>query len=108
MRVLVIRTDGREEIHEIARATAVSTINRLIGADTFDAVNLRDGRVMLCDDDGWECRAEPRAYGLEMVPVAPRKPLNPKATALYLSVCQAGTTHQIAGDVAIALDEDFA
>lgn len=107
MRVLVIRTNGREEIHEIACALAVSTINRLIGADTFDVVNLRDGRVMLVDETGWETRAETRPYGVEIIPVTPRKPINPRATALYQSICLPGTTHQIAGDVAIALDKDF-
>lgn len=91
MRVLVIRTDGREEVHEIARALAVVTINRLIGADTFDAVDLRDGRVMLVDDTG----------------LIAGRPINPKATALY-HMCRPGTTNPIAGDVAIAIDKDFA
>jgi hypothetical protein len=109
MRVLVIRTNGREEVHEIARALAVSAINRLIGADTFDAVNLRDGRVMLCDDNGWETQFVDHGEGrFECKPIRPRKPINPAATALYHAVCAPGTTHQIAGDVAIALDEDFA
>lgn len=55
-------------------------------------MNLRDGRVMLVDDNGL-------AKGL---------PRNPEATRLYHAVCRPGTTQPIVGDVAIALDEDFA
>jgi len=34
--------------------------------------------------------------------------MSEKATALYHSVCLPGTTHQIVGDVAIAIDAEFA
>lgn len=109
MTVTVIRTDGTQETHEIARAQALQQIYRLIGADTIDTVNLRDGRVMLVDDNGWDCEFVEHGDGrFSFVPTAPRKPINPAATALYHGVCLPGTTHQIVGDVAIALDEDFA
>lgn len=63
-----------------------------IGADTIDTVNLRDGRVMLVDDTG----------------MVDGKPRNEQATQLYWSVCKPGIVHPICGDVAIAMDEDFA
>lgn len=109
LRVLVLRVDGTEEDHEIDRRQAVKAINRLIGADTYDAVNLRDGRVMLVDDNGYDCEFIDHGNAhFEMRPVAARKPVNEKATALYHGVCQPGTTHQIVGDVAIVVDADFA
>lgn len=109
MRVLVLRVDGSEEVHDVARRHAVTEINRLISADTFDTVNLRDGRVMLVDDNGWDCDFLDHGDGrFELRPVQARKPVNAAATTLYLSVCQRGTTHQIVGDVAIVVDKDFA
>jgi hypothetical protein len=110
MIVHVIRTDGTEEDHKLLDdpRLAIAAIERLIRASCTDTVNLRDGRVMFVDDDGWECRSEQRPYGVEMVPVKPRHPINPKATALYHGVCYPGTTHQIVGDVAIVNDADFA
>lgn len=91
MRVLVIRIDGREETHEVMPQTVLMEIYQLIGCDTVDTVNLRDGQLMLVDDNG---------YVFD-------KPVNPKATALYHAVCVPGTTHAIVGDVAIVRDEDF-
>jgi hypothetical protein len=119
MKVKVIRTDGREEDHTVSRATPLQEIYRLIGCDTIDTVNLRDGNVMLVDDDGYDCEfvdhgQQPTGPGGQLAqtfenrPVRARKPVNPKATAMYHAVCQPGTTHQIVGDVAIALDADFA
>lgn len=94
MTVTILRVSGIEETHELPRFRAIENICRLIGARTLDVVGLRDGRVMLVDDEG-HVRAD-------------RPPVNPKATALYHGVCRPGTTHQIVGDVAIAIDEDFA
>lgn len=109
MQVHVIRTDGREEDHAVPNGSgALPAIYRLIGCDTIDTVNLRDGRVMLVDDNGWDTRFEERPYGGAMIPVRPRKPINAKATTLYHGVCVPGTTHQIVGDVAIAWDREFA
>lgn len=114
MNVEVIRTDGKREQHQIAQSGAIRSICKLIDCDTVDSVNLRDGRVMLVDDNGYdlaghrEHRDTSGALVLDIVPGAPRKPFNPEATKLYHGVCRPGTTHQIVGDVAIVLDEDFA
>jgi len=108
VKVQVIKTDGATSVHEITRSTAVREIQKLIGCDCCDTVNLRDGRVMFVDDRGHESRAETRGNVTTLVPVRPRKPVNPEATRLYHAICKPGTTHQIVGDVAIVLDEDFA
>lgn len=107
MNVHVIRTNGAEEHHEVRKAFAIREICALIGCETADTVNLRDGRVMLVDDDGWECDVVRRENGVELVPVHARKPINAKATELYRSVT-IPNDHQIVGDVAIVRDEDFA
>lgn len=113
MVITVIRVDGREEQHEIDRATAFPTMQRLIDARTLEVVNLRDGRVMCIDEDGYEVQVVEREpppsfdFAAERVPLRPLKPANPKATALYHAVCVEGTTHQIVGDVAIVRDVDF-
>jgi len=44
----------------------------------------------------------------EAKPVRNVKPVNDKATELYHSICKPSATHQIAGDVAVAWDKDFA
>jgi hypothetical protein len=51
MNVTIIRTDGTESQHAVSRFHDIAP---LIGAETLDTVNLRDGRVMPVDDDGWE------------------------------------------------------
>ena len=89
-RTKVIRTSGAEEA--IAGRPRIAAIETMIGADCLDTVSLRDGRVMLVDDNG----------------IAKDLPVNPAATALYHGVCRPGTTHQIRGDVVIVHDEDFA
>lgn len=91
MKVRVIRVNGAEEQHDVPKG-GLRSIGKLIGVDTFDTVNLRDGNVMLVDDTG----------------MIDGKPVNPEATKLYHGVCRAGTTHPICGDVAIACDADFA
>lgn len=80
-------------IVEIDRPIGVREICALLGADTLDTVNLRQGgRVMFVDDAGHE-----KAL-----------PYNAEATRLYHSICKPGTTHFIAGDAIVTLDEDFA
>jgi hypothetical protein len=114
--VLILRTDGREEAHEVQRADVFRVIERLIDAAALDTVNLRDGRVMFVDDFGYETELvdhgpDPaRGYNsvVERKCVKARKPINAAATALYHGVCLPGTTHRIVGDVAIARDADFA
>lgn len=114
MKVQIIRTDGREEEHEVPHdAQLWRRIEELIGAQGTDGVNLRDGRVMFVDDYGYETETvehpatEDRALVIELRCVKPLKPVNPKATAIYHAVCVPGTTHQIVGDVAIVNDKDF-
>lgn len=86
---IIIRADGREE--EIVGEADINAIASSIGASCLDTVNLRDGWVMLVDDNG-------HSKGL---------PVNPKATQLYWSVCRPGTTNHIVGDVAVVYDDDF-
>jgi vacuolar-type H+-ATPase subunit B/Vma2 len=90
--VTILRTNGQDEEHHVGRSILLNWCQRMIGADTIDTVNLRDGRIMLVDDVG----------------LIDGKPINPAATKLYHSVCKPGTTNPIAGDVAIAWDKDFA
>jgi hypothetical protein len=115
MTITIIRIDGTEEQHEVARPDdAFRATAQLIHARTVEMVNLRDGRVMLVDEDGYEVQVVEREpppgydFAAERVPVRPLKPANPKATALYHAICVEGTTHQIVGDVAIVNDADFA
>lgn len=91
MKVEVIRVDGSKEQHDVPKG-GLRPIGKLIGVDTFDTVNLRDGRVMLVDDTG----------------MIDGKPVNPEATKLYHGICRPGNPHSIHGDVAIARDADFA
>lgn len=86
----VIRASGAEEA--IEGAPRIAAIEALIGADCLDTVNLRDGRVMLVDDNG----------------ISKNLAVNAVATGLYHAVCRPGTTHQIRGDVAVVHDADFA
>lgn len=93
MNIEIIRVSGETEKMEIwNKRQAFSIIGKHIGADTFDTVNLRDGRVMIVDDTG----------------MIDGKPVNPEATKLYHAICIPGTVHCIHGDVAIAIDKDFA
>src|SRR5262245_25740787 len=120
MEVQIVRTDGREETHEIPGSTGTqifAAIRRLIDATSLDTVNLRDGRVMLVDDHGYDVEVVehgagpgpfgPAAFRTELRPIRALKPVNPHATALYHGVCHPGTTHQIVGDVAIVHEKDF-
>lgn len=88
----VIRTNGLEELHE--EKPTLDRIHKAIQCDTFDTITLDHNKeiVMLVDDTG----------------MVDRKPVNPKATALYHSICKPGTVWQIHGDVAIVNDKDFA
>ena len=89
--VEILRVGDAREEHQVAKHIFFTWCRRMIGADCIDAVNLRDGRVMLLDDVG-------HPKGLQF---------NAGATELYHSVCRPGTTHEIVGDVAIYLDRDF-
>ena len=111
MNIHIIRTDGTED--RVNRP--FNEVGKLIGCSITGTVNLRDGRVMLVDDMGYETTlvdhgVQQTRLGLanvtERKPVRARKPINAKATALYHSVCRPGTTHQIVGDVAIVVDAE--
>lgn len=90
MKVRVLRTNGTEETHHVPRGS-IEAIRQLLGCETIDTVNLRDGHVMAIDDVG----------------LVDGKPRNEAATSLYHSVTRPGD-HFIAGDAAIVLDADFA
>jgi len=121
MQVQIIRTDGTEETVELPLNKVFAEIERLIHATALDTVNLRDGRVMLVDDHGYDITLIEHGPGVASIsgieqyfnfrterrPTRARKPVNPKATALYQRVCVPGTTHQIVGDVAIVVDAEF-
>lgn len=120
--ITILRVNGTRETHSVAKRTAMEWIERMIAADGLDTVNLRDGRVMLVDDSGYETEEVKRPargdeFGgslkpgdevIELRPIRARKPVNAEATKLYHAVCRPGTTHQVVGDVAIARDADFA
>lgn len=106
--VEILRTDGSREHHYVNRHIAIEWSRGTIGAEVLDTVNLRDGRVMLVDDDGYEAKAVEVSPGhTELRPVRARKPVNAEATKLYHRICKPGTTHQIVGDVALVIDEEI-
>lgn len=112
MKVTIIRTSGATEQHEVPNGNGCfKAIEALIGAQFVDTVNLRDGRVMLVDDKGYETDPITTEVDgvsfIELRTTKALKPVNVEATKLYHAVCIPGTTHQIVGDVAICLDADF-
>lgn len=107
-KVEILRTNGAREEHQVGKHILSNWIRRMIGAEVTDSVNLRDGRVMIVDDHGWDTNTRTEGNRIIVTPTQALKPINAQATELYWSVCRPGTTHQIAGDVAIAFDEDFA
>lgn len=92
MQAEIIRVDGTRETLQIKnRPNAMNQIRHSLKAEALDCVNLRDGRVMLVDDEG----------------IRKGRPVNMQATPLYHAICRQGTTHCIHGDVAIVRDSDF-
>jgi hypothetical protein len=87
---LILRADGSET--QVMKRPNISAIQKELGYDVLDTFNLRDGRVVLVSDTGM----------LDGLPV------NPKATALYHSICKPGTVFAIHGDAAVVYDDDFA
>lgn len=87
----ILRADGT--ITPLDAPVTMAQVNDVIGKGAFPGtINLRDGRVLLIDDQG----------------VAKRLPRNDAATALYHSICKPGTTTPVLGDAVLALDDDFA
>lgn len=106
--VQVLRVGGEVEKIAVSRDSAFQEIAKAIAAQTLDGVNLRDGRVMFVDDDGYRTEFVDHGAGrFELKCVEARKPVNREATKLYRAICVPGTTHEIVGDVAIVLDADF-
>lgn len=106
---VVIRCDGSME--HLDKPVSMARICELIGASTLDAVALHHMgtplHVMCLDDEGWETETIQRGNQLILQPVRARKPVNAKATELYLRNCMPGTTHQIVGDVVVLPDSDY-
>lgn len=86
---LIISTDGTKSLVE--KRPTIKDIEKRIGADYLDTVNLRHDEIMLVDDLG----------------ISKGKPLNPEAFALMRERFP-GYPNPICGDVAIVLDSDFA
>jgi hypothetical protein len=86
----IIRVDGKEEFFD--QKPFMRTVTKQIGADCIDTVLLDRMTIMMVDDTG----------------MVDGKPVNPKATELYHSICRPGTVWAIHGDVALVNDEDFA
>lgn len=113
MTVTILRTDGLEEQHELTPQTVLLELERLLDAKALDTINLRDGLVLIVDDEGYaiEERESMTADGvlhIYLVPALARKPVNAAATALYHRICKPGVTHQVVGDAAVVRDKDFA
>jgi hypothetical protein len=110
--ILVLRADGSMEVVKMKeRREYLNQIRELIKADTLDFVCIgrvyKSDLVMAVDDFGWVTEiVEHGSDTFELKPISPRKPINAEATRLYLQICRPGTTHQIAGDVAIMHDSD--
>ena len=110
MKVEVLRVNGTSEEHEVDVGDFFQwcALDEAIDAAVTDSINLRDGRVMIVDDLGYETEQIVHETHIENRAMEARKPVNRAATLLYWSVCKPGTTHQIVGDVAIVLDSEFA
>lgn len=92
--VTIYRTDGTVEHVQVNKVRALRELaERHMNYEYFDTVNLRDGNVMLCDDDGQH--------------KDPRPPVNAWATAAYLALCVPGTVYELVGDVAVLRDADL-
>ena len=114
----IIRADGTVQLLE--RPHTMRELERLLNTDGVDTVNLRHAghplMVMVVIDRGWDTEAVEDTVTTNgmtfqrttMKPVRPRFAINEQATALYHANCIPGTTHQIAGDVAVVPDSDFA
>lgn len=88
----IIRVDGSETLYR--ERPTLTNIRKALGCTMLDTVTLdrENGIVMIVDDTG----------------MIDGRPVNPKATEMYHSICKPGTVHAIHGAVAIVNDEDFA
>ena len=85
----ILKADGT--IVPLDRPATFEDITKVLGGALPNFIHLRDGRMLMCDDNG-------RARGL---------PHNVQATALYHSICRPGTTSPVVGDCLLALEADF-
>lgn len=89
---ILIRTDGA--ITQLPPGISLRAVAELIGADALDTVTLHwlagPLHVMLVDDNGH----------------ASNKPVNVKATRLYLMHCRPGARWKVRGDVAVVEDRE--
>lgn len=107
----LIRTDGTEQ--DLPHAMSTRELCELIDAETLDTVSLHHMgsplHVMVVDDRGYETEMIDRGDGrYVMQPMRALKPINKKATELYLANCKPGTAHEIVGDVVVVPDDDYA
>lgn len=86
----ILRADGT--IIPLDAPVTLAKVEEILPGAAPGTIMLRDGRVLLIDDQG----------------VAKRLPRNEAATALYHSICKPGTTTPVLGDAVLALDADFA
>jgi hypothetical protein len=110
---LIIRTNGTKEL--VREKPTLATLHSALGCELTDRVILSHDPesgyprvVMIVDDHGYETETIETPNKIELRPIRPLKPVNGEATKLYHAVCQAGTTHEIVGDVALVNDSDFA
>lgn len=87
-RATLIRASG--ERAEFTRTLSMAEIKQLIGAEVLDSVNLKDGHVLMIDDNG----------------IAAQKPTNPGATFIYQKM--KNSINKIYGDAVIVWDNDYA
>lgn len=105
----LLKTDGT--VKHFGAPQSIREISALIGAETCDSVPLRSLHdplyVMVLNDAGWESEVKVDGNTTTLLPIKALLPINAKATEIYQAE-RPGTTHQIAGDVFICPDSDFA
>lgn len=88
--VKIIRSDGGIEEHSLPEETWFNEVEQLIDSRCFDLVRLKDGTIMLVDDDGY----------------MKARPTNLEATMLATLLSEAAIgSAGILGDVAIVRKE---
>lgn len=107
---LVVRTDGI--CVPLPGVPSIARLQELIGAEMLDVVFVGkfvpNDVMMYVDDNGWQVDEVVRDGVTHLVPTKALKPINAEATRLYHAICRPGTTQEIAGDVVLVHDEDFA
>lgn len=114
MQIRLLSTDGSEQAAIVNKDLIWAWLRDRLAAANLEFVNLRDGRILIVDQDGWASQLVERdplpGYDTthELVPTIARKPVNPAATALYRTIApDRYREHSIVGDAAVVLDKDF-